>query len=142
MILLLMLIGVFFVYMLFFMAMIVGFIAFMISFAVYSLVYVGAYMWGALRHRGSPEWKFEKRPWVPDTSRMEEYAVVAGIMAMVAMVAGFLAYALSDGDWVTTIGIASAVIPLGWVIMQADTEEPGVGPVEGGKTFDRDKFSS
>lgn len=141
MILLLMLIGAFVVYMLFFMAVIVGLMAFSLSFLVYGLVYVGSYMWGALRHRGSPEWKFEKRPWVPDTSRMEEYSVVAGIMSMVAMVAGFLAYALSDGDWVTTIGIASAVIPLGWLVLKADTEEPGVGP-EKGKTFDRNKFSS
>lgn len=142
MILLLMLIGAFFVYMMFFMAMIVGFIAFLASFAVYGLAYVIAYMGAKISHHRSPDWKFEKKPWVPDTGRVQEYAVVAGICSMLAMVIGVFAFALSDGDWVTTIGISSLVIPFGWLVMKADVEEPGVGPVEGGKTFDRDKFSS
>lgn len=143
MVLLLMLLGALFVYLLIVMAMIASLVAVAISGLVYVLTYMVSYAWAAVRHRKSPEWKFEKKPWTPDMSRFQEYSVVAGIASMVAMVLGLLAYAFSDGDWVTTIGISSVAIPFAWLVMHADTEEPkGPQPPESPKTFDRSKFSS
>lgn len=138
MFLILLFIGAVFVYLLFFMAMLAGIAAFIISLFVYFLTYVSTYTWARIRHRKEPEWSFDKKPWTPNTDRFQEYAVVAGIASMVAMVSGFFAYAFSGGDWVTTLGIASCSIPFAWLVMKADTDEPSPDD----RSFDRDKFSS
>lgn len=126
MILLLMLIGAVIVGLFALMAFIVALIGLCLSFAVSLLVYWGGWAWSALRHRASPEWRFERKVWTPDIEDIQAHALVSGIFAMAGMVVGFVTYAVSGEDWGTTFEVTIAVLALAglamWQEMRSDRE--------------------
>lgn len=97
-------IGAVFVYALAFMAILVGLMAVALSLCIYAATYVVSYWVAKIKHRASPEWKFDKRPWTPDLDLLQGIAIVAGVFSLAGMVVMFIAYAVS-GELDTAIGI-------------------------------------
>lgn len=131
---LLLFIGYALVYALILMAVIAAMLAVCISFGVYLSTYVVAYVYARIRNRKNPEWTFDKsvkRPQI-DLDDLHQIALFSGIMSMMAMVIGFIAYVLSDRSWEVTWTAVGVVAAIGvYSYFTADVEEPtdhGSGP--------------
>jgi len=116
-------IGAVFVYALAFMAVLVGLMAVALSLCVYAITYIVSYAVAKIKHRASPEWKFDKRPWTPDRDLLQGIAWVAGMFSLAGMVIGFLTYALSDRDWGMTLGVPITMLVLAGVFMAKELHE-------------------
>jgi hypothetical protein len=98
-----------------------------VSFGVYVLSYVVMYTWARLRRRSSPQWHYERRKLDINSEKVQDYALIAGILSMVDMVLGFLLYAFTDGSWSmvwTGVGVVDAVFLFFWVDNQWKDKTP------------------
>jgi sterol desaturase/sphingolipid hydroxylase (fatty acid hydroxylase superfamily) len=116
-------IGAVFVYALIFMAILVGLMAVALSLCIYALTYMITYGVAKIRHRNTPEWKFDKKPWTPDHDLVQSIAVTVGIFSLAGMVIGFFTYAFSEGDWGVTIGITTFILVIAGIGMANEIHE-------------------
>lgn len=125
-------------YALLLMAAITFFAGLCVSFGVYVISYYGLYLWSWVRHRSAPEWKYTRRRFTVNTDDLQSHAVVCGILCMVFLVIGFLAYALSDGDWSTTLGWTGALAAItGFFVWDDRTKTNRLGGTTYGEIKDR-----
>lgn len=148
MILLLMFLGFVLVYLVAFMAVITMFLAFCTSLLFSGLVYGALYVWSALRHRTTPEWTFDKKPWTPDIDDMQGWALGAGIISLGYLAVGLVAYAVSGSGETTVNVLVGFTVILGLVALtdpdrraKAAEEDPPSSP-DSAPAKGRDRFHS
>jgi hypothetical protein len=101
-------IGAFFVYALAFMAFLVGLLAVALSLAIYASIYAVMHLYAKVAGRVAPKWGWETKIWYPSRDFIQGVAIYAGVGSLAGMVVMLIAYAASDRDWGTAIGVTVA----------------------------------
>ena len=114
---LLLVLGYIVAYMIMLMMLITFVCAVVISFATYVVSYYALWAWAAVRHRKTPEWRYQRRKFEPPMEKIHEGAVWMGVAAMGLMVIGFFVYAFTS-SWATVFTVTGVLAGItGFVVL-------------------------
>lgn len=68
----------------------------LVSLGAYVVAYVANYTWQRIRHRQTPEWRYQRAEFVIDQEKVSQFAVISGVITMIALVLGFFIWAFTD----------------------------------------------